>query len=133
VLGVDLVQVDADMVLVDNVAKDFSTATGSCENTGGSSAEEMRQGIASGQWQRVPGTTTIDGRQAIELTRIDGPNHWRLWADPDSHLPIREELTGAHNSIATDYEFLADTQENTKQLHTSVPPGYRQVPMSEQH
>jgi hypothetical protein len=50
--------------------------------------DDIRQLISSGQWQLAPGTTTVQGQQAVELTKTDGQVHWTLWVNAESYTPI---------------------------------------------
>jgi hypothetical protein len=128
----DLIEVEADVVEVDFDKKNWSKATGTCVGTTEENVDDIRQRISSGQWQLVPGTTTVEGQQAIELTKTDGQDHWTLWANAETYLPIRDELTGP-SSITTDYTFLPNTPENRAQLRTPIPPGYPRVAPEQQN
>lgn len=127
------VWVDGEVVVVDHVAENWSEATHTCLATGLEKVVDVRAGIASGQWKLTPGTTTVDGQPAIELTKTDETGQRTLWANADSYLPIRERVVHGTSSTTADYMFLADTAENRAQLQTPVPPGYRQVRPGQQH
>lgn len=129
----DLIVADSDSVVVDLAKRNWSKQTDTCTITGLSSVTDVRQKISSGEWQLVPGTTTADGRRAIELTTVDGDSHWTLFADADTYLPIRGTMTSSGpSSITTEYVFLPNTPENRKQLQTPIPPGYPQVTVQQQ-
>ena len=86
----------------------------------------------------VVGATTVGGQDAIELRQIlpaDGSipaGVLRIWVDPNTYLPIREQDTSSGQSIVSDYRWLPSTAANRQLLTISaaVPAGFTQVPSS---
>lgn len=135
--------VDGDGLTVNYDSKTFYRDTSGCMLWGEELPQQLREQIASGQWQRVPGETTVDGQRAIEYTKVlvgdkskgVGDTHTSLWINADSNLPIKmaEKDIAVDGKTATfhetdDYAFLPNTPENRKKLDVPIPSGFKQVP-----
>ncbi|HEY3845115.1 MAG TPA: hypothetical protein VGL48_17850 [Acidimicrobiales bacterium] len=84
--------------------------------------------LTKGQFTQVPGTQTIDGVTAFEIT-----GSWpvgavdTMWIDQDTDLPVRVTLgDGSQTVVTSDVTWLPPTAANLAQLHTVVPPGFTQ-------
>lgn len=136
--------VDGDALVVNHGTRTWYQGKGDCMFWGEEPPAQLRDQIASGQWQRVPGETTVDGQRAVEYTKVSigdkskgvGDTHASLWVSADSSLPIKLELKGFEVDGTTvgysetdDYAFLPDTAENRKNLEVPIPDGYTQTPV----
>jgi hypothetical protein len=138
----ELLAVDGRDLNVDYGSKTWYEDKDVCMLWGQERPEQLRDEIAAGQWQRVPGETTVDGQRAIEYTKVligdkskgVGDVHTGLWINADSNLPIRMELKGydmtgttiAHDET-DDYAFLPNTVANRENLGVPIPAGFNQV------
>lgn len=135
--------VDGDALSVNYGARTFYRGNGDCMFWGEERPQRLRDEIASGQWQRVPGETTVDGQRAIEYTTVSvgdkskgvGDTHTNLWINADTNLPIKLaekgfDVTGTtvRYSETDDYAFLPNTAENRKNLEVPIPSGFTQTP-----
>ncbi|HEY4457418.1 MAG TPA: hypothetical protein VGN81_24110 [Pseudonocardiaceae bacterium] len=134
--------VDGVGLTVNYDSKTFYRDTNGCMLWGEELPQQLRDQIASGQWQRVPGETTVDGQRAIEYTKVSvgdkskgvGDIHTSLWINADTNLPIKME----EKDIAVDgktvtfhetdnYSFLPNTAENRVNLVAPIPSGFKQI------
>ncbi|HJP75141.1 MAG TPA: hypothetical protein VJ914_12780 [Pseudonocardiaceae bacterium] len=102
---------------------------------------ELKQEIAEGRWQRVPGQTTVDGQPAVVYTQeADGDNskgvgnsEQTLWINASTGLPILDEMKGfnvdgsVEGTVTTSFSFLPNTEQNRAQLTVPIPAGFTQV------
>jgi len=93
--------------------------------------------LAHGKWSDL-GTTTLDGRAAIELVQHNPPagKSLSVWIDPNTYRPIEEALTYASTdqghsvdrTVTSTVEYLPPTPANVAQLHVTIPTGFSQTP-----
>jgi len=95
----------------------------------------LRNALTHGRWSDL-GTTTLDGRAAIELVQHDPPAGKLLtvWVDPTTYRAVREALTytitvQGHRVDGTVYstlEYLPPNPANLALLNVTIPAGFTQ-------
>jgi hypothetical protein len=92
--------------------------------------------LAHGSWSDL-GTTTLDGRAAIQLAEHNPPAGKLLtvWVDTATHLPIQETLSytatehgqTVDRTVTSTLEYLPPTASNRAQLNVTIPAGFTQT------
>jgi hypothetical protein len=92
---------------------------------------------------RYAGKATLNGKQAIVLDNMPsrGASHVaeKLWVDPQTYLPIREDRqilpntavgfspAGTYEPTTTDFQWLPPTAANVAKVTLALPMGFRRV------
>lgn len=119
-------EVRASSTVVDYLKHTWTRAPVECFGTGIDDQASVRQQIAAGKWQRVPGEQTINGRTVVELTATE-PVPVTLWVDAGSYLPVRSEVHLGDGTETTDFDFLPNTAPNRALLTPPIPAGFTET------
>jgi hypothetical protein len=86
----------------------------------------IRHDLSTGMY-KMAGHQVVDGIDTIKLT-TGGQYALTLWVNPVTFLPVRFDASG----MQTDYQWLAPTAAHLALLNEPIPPGFRQVPPTQQ-
>jgi outer membrane lipoprotein-sorting protein len=79
---------------------------------------------ADGEGEKL-GLQTIDGRETVAFRIVKGDGEIKLWADPETGLPVRYESTSSYmnsRTVWSDFRYNVDLDESLFSLE--VPDGY---------